>query len=974
MKSNNSKAYQIRKIADFLICAIIAIPMLLPIATHSQGTEKTVRVGWYESPFNITDEHGRRSGYAYEYQRKIAAYTGWNYEYVEGSWPDLLQMLVDGEIDLMSDVSYTEERAQKMRFSASPMGSEEYYLFIDVNNTEITQDDYSTLNRKKIGVYKGSVQIGLFEDWAKAQGVKSEIIEMTCSVEEALRMLQEGEIDVYLALDSYGDPDTNIPIARIGSSDFYFAVNNNRQDLLEELNVALSKIQSEDKYFNEQLSEKYTRTSSANLNLTVKEQKWLDSHGPIRVGYQDDYMAFCAADENGELTGALKDYLELAEECFGDVSLKFEPVAYPTKAAVIEALKSGEIDCMFPANLTDSDAENMGAIITPPVMTTEVYALVRKTEQQSFVIRHDLTAAVDENNTIFEMFLSDHFPGIKSTRYHDTLSCLNAVADKEVDCLMISNYRFNSISHLCDKLRLTTVPTGVSLSYGFAIFEGQTELYSVLTRITKLVPVSNVNAALNYYSTEDTKVGFGDFVRDNLATAISIISVIAIIVLLLILKNAHSAHRASRGEKLISATEHDEITGLYNKNFFFEYAEQIQKKSPGKLMDAVAINIEHFHFVNEMNGHDFGDKVLYSLGAEILAFLNETEGIGSRFSADVFAIFCKPQEDYWALLNCFQDHISKLFPNKGIILRMGVMQGRDGLDIEKLIDRASVAANSVRGTGKHLMVYDDVMDAHENLKLRLLSDIDRALVEHEFKVYYQPKYDIQCDPPKFVSAEALVRWEHPDLGMVSPADFIPLLESTGQIYKVDKYVWHEAARQIAAWREELGMIIPVSVNISRIDVIDPSFEETIDALIKEFAIDRHALKLEVTESAYTENADQISGIIKRLREKGHEIEIDDFGSGYSSLNMLSSMPIDVLKMDMNFVQNIEHSEKDMRLVEMILDIAKNLQVPVIAEGVETEKQMMMLRSAGCALVQGYYFSRPLSASDFEKKIIRDEYM
>ena len=171
------------------------------------------------------------------------------------------------------------------------------------------------------------------------------------------------------------------------------------------------------------------------------------------------------------------------------------------------------------------------------------------------------------------------------------------------------------------------------------------------------------------------------------------------------------------------------------------------------------------------------------------------------------------------------------------------------------------------------------------------------------------------------------------------------------------------------WRRDFGITIPVSVNISRIDVIDPSFENTIDRLIDEFDIDRHLLKLEITESAYTENADQISGIIKRLREKGHEIEMDDFGSGYSSLNMLSAMPIDVLKMDMNFVRNIEHSEKDMRLVEMILDIAKNLQIPVIAEGVETEKQMKMLKGAGCALVQGYYFARPLSASDFEKKII-----
>lgn len=172
---------------------------------------------------------------------------------------------------------------------------------------------------------------------------------------------------------------------------------------------------------------------------------------------------------------------------------------------------------MFPANLTDSDAENMGAIISPAVMTTEVYAVVRQAEQQTFVIKEDLKAAVDQNNTIFDMFLSDHFPGMSVTYYDDTPACLRAVANGEVDCLMISNYRYSAIRGLCDKLKLTTVPTGVDLSYGFAIRQGKTELYSLLARITKLVPTSNVSAALNYYSTENVRVGFGDFIRDNLA-------------------------------------------------------------------------------------------------------------------------------------------------------------------------------------------------------------------------------------------------------------------------------------------------------------------------------------------------------------------------------------------------------------------------------------------------------------------------
>jgi EAL domain-containing protein (putative c-di-GMP-specific phosphodiesterase class I) len=238
-------------------------------------------------------------------------------------------------------------------------------------------------------------------------------------------------------------------------------------------------------------------------------------------------------------------------------------------------------------------------------------------------------------------------------------------------------------------------------------------------------------------------------------------------------------------------------------------------------------------------------------------------------------------------------------------------------------------------------------------------------------VFYQPKFDIQCNPPKLVSAEALIRWNHPELGMIPPDDFIPLFERNGRIGDVDKYVWNQAARQIARWREEYSWTIPVSVNQSRVDVFDPGLEQTLDGILSYYMLNHDDLKLEVTESAYTENADQVIRVVENLRRKGYTVEMDDFGTGYSSLNMLSAMPIDVLKMDRAFVRNIEHSEKDIQLVALILDIARNLKVPVIAEGVETGKQVELLKELGCGLVQGYFFSRPLHASEFETKYVRE---
>ncbi len=428
----------------------------------------------------------------------------------------------------------------------------------------------------------------------------------------------------------------------------------------------------------------------------------------------------------------------------------------------------------------------------------------------------------------------------------------------------------------------------------------------------------------------------------------------------------------SEGRQLISAAEHDKLTMLYNRSFFFEYANRIHLHLPQWTMDAIVMDIEQFHTVNELNSREFGDNVLRIIGNEIRAFLAETDGIASRIEADRFDIYCRHQDDYQALLNRFQRKVDAVAKNVSIRLRMGVMPWQEDVEPIVMFDRARAACNMVRGDYKsRLVIYSKDMHMREIMNQRLLNDLRQAVQEKQLLVYYQPKYNIQCNPPRLSSAEALIRWKHPEMGMLSPGDFIPLFESNGLISVVDNYVWEEAARQIAAWRDRYGVVIPVSVNISRADAFDPSLVENLTSLIKKNGLDYKALKLEVTESAYADDASRLLEVMGRLQEIGFEIEMDDFGSGYSSLNMISSMPLDVLKMDMRFIKSIEHNAKDFRLVELVLDIAKYLKVPVVAEGVETESQMRLLKEAECDLVQGYYFSRPLPPKEFEKLIVHE---
>lgn len=959
----------LKRTAALLLCAAFVFAAFPRSEAAAASRDKTVRVGWYESSFNTKDDAGRRSGYAYEYQMKIAAYTGWNYEYVEGSWSDLMDMLKKGEIDMMSDVSFTDERASQMLFPDLPMGSEVYYIFTSPGNTEIRSDDFSTLNGKKIGINKGSIQVGFYREWAAQHGVDAEVVELTTKEEESIRMLQRGEIDAYVTPDAFSDPEKLVPVCKIGSSDFFFVVCNGREDLLEELNAAMGSIQDENRYYNQQMSDKYLIRAGVNTFLNADEKKWLGKHGPVRVGYQDNYLAFCARDpETGELKGALKDYLDYAADGFGNARMDYTATAYPTAAEAMDALNRGEVDCVFPANLSSYDGEKKKIVMTSPMITTDVLAVVRQSERESFKDKKHVIVAVNEGNPNYDAFLKDNYPGWRTVYYPDTVKCLRAVADGVADCVLISNYRYSNISRECERLGLTAIDTGASLEYCFAVNNGDKELYSILTKITGLVPRSTISTDLSYYLTEDAKSTFGDFIRSNLQIFLVVLMLITAVIAALMVKSRKAEKKA---KELISATETDSLTGLYNRDFFLQYASRMHSDHPDMAMDAIVCNIEQFHAVNAMKGRDFGDEVLRTLGREMKAIASENAGIAGRFGADRFDIFCRHINDYKAVYDRLQGVLDELSGRAVIRLRMGVMQSQPELDTVEIFDMARTACSMSRGHFKeHLIVFDDKVREREEHDQRLLNDYRRALDGFEFEVYYQPKYDIQRKTPKLQSAEALVRWRHPELGMIQPDDFIPLFERNGKISEVDRYVWNEAARQIVRWKEIYGTAIPVSVNLSRVDVFDPSLEDTLEEILAINGLDNDAIMLEVTESAYTEDSDQVIRVVKSLRDKGYEVEMDDFGTGCSSLSMLSEMPVDVIKMDRNFVRNMEHDEKDEMLVTLILDIAKQLNIPVVAEGVETKAQLDMLKEKGCAVAQGYYFSRPLSAVEFESRIMQ----
>ena len=418
---------------------------------------------------------------------------------------------------------------------------------------------------------------------------------------------------------------------------------------------------------------------------------------------------------------------------------------------------------------------------------------------------------------------------------------------------------------------------------------------------------------------------------------------------------------------IIGATGIDKLTGLFTKEYFIQYAREYDKFHPEQKVDALVINVTKFHLINELYGRNYGDKVLCAMADGVRDASRACGGVACRVNADCFYMYIEHQEDYDYIKRTIYEKVYEEVPDVDLRLRIGVYSDLyHSAGVEQRFDRATQACNRIikKGSAEEVGFYNNEMHERELYEARLLNDIEKALSENQLSIVFQPKYDITGEEPKLCSAEVLIRWKHPEFGYVGPDFFIPFFEENGRIKDLDRYVWREAVKQVKRWKDMYGVTVPVSVNVSRVDIFDPDLLDFLMDLMSENGLNNSDLHLEITESAYTDSVNTIIEVVKILREEGFKVEMDDFGKGYSSLNMLTNLPIDALKLDMGFIKDIARNNKEMSMVECILQIAKFLGVPVIAEGVENAEQYLLLKEAGCDIIQGYYFSKPITTSEF----------
>ena len=436
-----------------------------------------------------------------------------------------------------------------------------------------------------------------------------------------------------------------------------------------------------------------------------------------------------------------------------------------------------------------------------------------------------------------------------------------------------------------------------------------------------------------------------------------------------VLNRLRTVVKLSNANRIIYELERDELTGLYTRQAFLRRAQMARDEHKHKKFCIIAFDFDNFKYSNTLYGEEKCNEFLAYTAKKLRGVL--PRGIAGRFGGDQFILFFDFEGDKIQVdrIQYITKSILDTAPIPHQVVKIGVNAPiNNDLPLVVCCDRAFIAIREIKGLyGKDIAFFESDLQKHLLDEQRIIETMEKSLQNNEFKVFYQPKHESITG--KIVGAEALVRWQHPDYGFMAPGQFIPIFEKNGFISKLDIFVLEQVCKDIKRWEQNDYPIVPVSVNVSRLDFLEPGCIDHQIEIIDKYHVDHSYLHMEVTESLYTDKAELIISQVKKVQELGFMIEMDDFGSGYSSLGLLSSFPLNVLKLDITFVRNLVENEI---VIENIIKMAHRMGLLTVAEGAETDEQFKTLRSLGCDFIQGYYFSKPLSVTDFEHYLLNSE--
>ena len=526
------------------IWMVLTVPCRAAETNNDEKQSQIIRVGSVEDTFNYVDKNGVRRGYGYELMQALAGYTGWKFEYVKCDWSDCFDKLENGEIDIMGDISYTDERAQKMLFPDEPMGEEKYILYADLSDTDIGMSDFKSLDGKRVGVLMYTEPEIMLTEWENKNGIHTEHVNVN-NDDDVEKKLANHEIDCFVSLEDSTWSEQGISsVTTIGKSGIYFAINKERSDIKTELDYAMRQLEQDSPFFKADLYKKYFTLDYIQV-LTGKEKVWVEEHGGIQIGFlNNDPAIFSMDEETGKLTGMLAEYISYAKDCLGNQTLEFNIHAYDDYDEMIQALQNREIDMIFYAGRNPYFAEQNGYALTNTAWT---YSLMAVTDEEKFDENKVHTVAVPKEKYALKQHIAFSYPEWKLVDCDSLDNAADMVIQEKADCFLMGA----SQALIYDNSQnFKSVPLTKTMEACFTVREGEGSLLSILNKTIKAMPSDMLTSALAIYDSTADKVTFSDFIKDNLLVFLATVGFLALSIIGIILVLLRKARKAEAVAKL----------------------------------------------------------------------------------------------------------------------------------------------------------------------------------------------------------------------------------------------------------------------------------------------------------------------------------------------------------------------------------------------------------------------------------------
>ncbi|MGN0107534.1 MAG: EAL domain-containing protein [Hominilimicola sp.] len=937
-----------RKFRQLLFIFSILAVILFSVSAHAEKTAYTAGIlNDYEFSGNNIIEYAKDSVQsAFEYTENTEV------NFTELNLKNSINALNNNSISFLCMVPWNDTLASYVDYTTEPIAIGFLALFSN-SDSNIYFEDFMNLNNTKIGLIKYSV----FEKQLNAYAAEHNFNYMPVyfdTVKELTSAIASNSVDAILVPTTVKPEGLNL-IAKCGSFEYYCTVKKGNTEMLNLLNTAISSLKINSPFYLSSIYSEHFRIPYLNTAaLTFDESVALKNQDKLRILIPDDNYPMAYYDTEKSAYAGI--YIDIMEKVSKNSGISIEYVPGDLYHSPIDCINAGKADAILTVS-----GSTQGLVTATEPYTSISYLAIAKNNTSVFEDSKLQVGILSDDDWIIDYLCETH-PNWQIEQYNSINSLLRAVEHGKIKIALLSTPDMQTKTSLIAHPKLSIVndfSICVPVSLGVSNLTCPKQVVNLLNKIIQSVSVSESEFESKVYTLSHIYVpNFRDMIYANKWWLIVIL--LAFITVLVIIKTREAYF------KKLSRT--DSITHIYNRMYFNQAVDKTLLKNPDQPYLLASVDARNFKLINERFGRIIGDQTLANIAQKIKEIFKDI-GVYARYRGDCFLIFTedsmlgKSLFEKLAEINIYIHDSSKY----QIPIKIGICpipKYNPDITIADYIDRANIAKNSSPVRNTNCLVYftpemEQELTTRNNIEVEMVQALNRG----DFIVYYQPKYELATD--KIIGAEALVRWIHKDKGIISPGIFVPLFEKNGFIVELDFYVYETVLQMIRSRIRGKDPIVPISMNVSRCHLGDEHFVERLEKLVNKYQIPKKYIEMEITESIFSQEDSSALALIYELKEHGFTISMDDFGSGYSSLNLLRKVPIDTLKIDKEFIDNAENSQRSEVIVEEIISMASKIHVKTICEGVETKTQRDFLKRAGCDMAQGFFYSKPLSYREFE---------